>query len=194
MLHDMKKTTLTLAILVTGMAAATAQAGDIRPLHHDCFNANIANWPKPSANGPANTGGGSGALGVAAGATDIIRFTCPVGFRAPFEYRVRTKNARWVRAYTIAPWPATSTSDLWWGAPHNDLSLVAISNAYGNTSNLLGSHTDKFVPLNAAGQVEIRVSKTGGLATSTRNYELCVSCESPAGAAAQPTGAYLQNQ
>jgi hypothetical protein len=78
MLHQMKKTTLTIAILLTGMAAATAQAGDIKPLHHVC-----------TANSAANYSGS-----LAAGNTaDIRRFTCPVGTSGSFEYRVRDINS-----------------------------------------------------------------------------------------------------
>jgi hypothetical protein len=196
MLHDMKKTTLTIAMLLTGIAAATAQAGDIQPLHHSCYNANAANFPKPSTAGPANTGGGSGVLGAAVGATDKLRFTCPVGYRSSFEGTVRTKSANWVRAVFVGLTSATEEDWQWNTSPavssKNDFLLSpTVSNAFGNSTAAGNPASVVFVTPTAGGTVDVTVTKL--LTTNVgRTYELCVQCESATGVGRQPTAVYLQ--
>jgi hypothetical protein len=197
MLHDIKKTTLTLAMLVTVMAAATAvQAGDIKPLHHDCIVGNhtadafaLNNFPTPTVNvagAPDNRGGG-GAL--AAGATaDVIRYTCPAN--GSFEYQVRDKSAS--NATDVRVFGRRITAPIVNGGTWTD--ATSPGGAYGALTGWSGHSIINSTA--AASTFEVRVSKVNG--TAQRNYELCMVCWSGAngtGSTTNPTGqAYQQNQ
>jgi hypothetical protein len=211
MIIEMKKTTLTLAMLLTGMAASTAvQAGDIKPLHHDCYMGNSINWPKPST-GPSglvngtNTQGGSGSLLTGFPKVDLIDFTCPVNRRGSFEINVRKKTTGYsnlspyntgvkatILTYPLAIGSLPFVQDNWGGNAiwdQNPGTVAATIDQGVQTVNQGGAAT-----------VRVRVEKVGpGIAsTPQRNYELCVQCyQNPneGGLTAQPSSAtYFQNQ
>lgn len=204
MIQKNVRNTLTFALMLTGMAAATAaQAGDIKPLHHACYMGNSINWPKPST-GPSgavngtNTQGGSGSLLVGNPKVDLIDFTCPVNRRGSFEINVRKKSpsgdaANGVKA-TILTYPLATGSlpfvqDNWGGNAIWDQNPGTLSNTLDQ-----GVQT---VNQGGVATVRVRVEKMG-TGTPQRDYELCVQCyQNPneGGLTAQPSSAtYFQNQ
>jgi hypothetical protein len=218
MIQKNVRNTLTFALMLTGMAAATAQAGDIKPLHHACYAGNSINWPKPvGAGSPGGVGtsinpahGGSGALGAAVGAFDEIRFVCPAGTNS-FEINVRNKLQntltpdRVVRATFAPPAPTAPYTFVGGISSIRDVYRLAVDALRWNQAAANGLDTGPAtisLPVAnwPAGQTlyDVRVDKVGGGTNQIRQYELCVACysgENETGVQSQPTSAsYLTNQ
>ncbi len=184
MIQKKVRNTLTFALMLTGMAATAVQAGDIKPLHHTCYQGNAINWPKPVVAGsPAglvngtNAQGGSGVIAAGATTKDQLRFTCPAGTKS-FELNIRSKTAGQNARAAHMP-VATGPS---------------ITDATGGNT-VWGSVATKN---KAAGATtwDVQVDRASG--SAALNYEMCVACYSAineGGTLSQPSSAsYLLNQ
>lgn len=166
------KTTLTLALALTGLAA-TAQAGDIKPLHHVCTN--VGNTPALPAGVLPNVAEASRFLSsVGANVvtdTDTLRFVCPATHRGSFEYQVRDRQLTGVvDGVNGTDVRATAAGTL---APGN-----STDPAYGTHASAWGNFAlTNTVP---ATGVLVNVTRVNNNRLSPRSYELCVQCYSGA--------------